>query len=221
MPRVLLIDDDADIVELVTAVLTDEGYAVAAIMDTSHNAIAAAVGRQEPDAVLLDTSGQGPAGTWEEAAYLAARQRAVPTILFSARSPEIAEARDGSSERAAAAGFAAVLAKPFTLDQLLETVAAASLRSVPFDESATGDRERTTALARRLEELGASDVRTSERREWATFRSPDDDRLCQLYWWQTLGVYIVGRYDDEGRLTLVGQFFDRDTAIGAVINGAS
>jgi CheY-like chemotaxis protein len=219
--RVLVIDNDADIVELVTAILTDEGYAVSALMDTSHAAIAAAIGREEPDTVLLDSSGHGPEGTWEEAAYLATRERTVPTILFSARGPELAEARDGTSERARAAGFAAILSKPFTLDQLIEAVGSASRRSVPFDESARGDRARTVALARRLKELGATDVRTSSRREWATFRSPDDDRIYQLYWWQALGVYIVGRYDDDGRLTLVGQFLERDSAIGAVIHEAS
>ena len=218
MPRVLVIDNDADIVELVTAILTDEGYAVSALRDTHHAAIAAAVGREEPDAILLDSSGQGSDGTWDEAAYLASRERTVPTILFSARGPELAEAREGSSDRAKAAGFAAVLAKPFTLDELLEVIGSASRRSVPFDESARGDRARTVALARRLKELGAADVRTSSRREWATFRSPDDDRIYQLYWWQALGMYIVGRYDDDGRLTLVGQFLDRDSAIGAVIH---
>lgn len=221
VPRVLVIDNDADIVELVTAILTDEGYAVSALMDTSHESIAAAVGREEPDAILLDTSGDGPAGTWVEAAYLAARGRSIPTILFSARGTEIGEARDGSSDRAVAADFAAILAKPFTIDHLLEAVGSASQRSVPFDASARGDRARTVALARRLKELGAADVRTSTRREWATFRSPDDDGICQLYWWQLLGVYIVGRYDQGGRLTLVGHFLERDAAIGSVIRGAA
>jgi len=218
MPRVLVIDNDPSIAELMTAILSDEGYAVATLLDTTHAAIAAAVGRQEPDCVLLDSSGEGPDGTWTEAAYLAARERSIPTILFTADFNAVLEARDSTSDRAVAAEFAAILPKPFTLDELVEAVTTASRRSVPFDASARADRARTVALARRLDEVGATDVRTSTRREWATFGSPDDDRIYQLYWWQLLGVYMLGRYESDGRLSLVGQFLERDAAIAAVIH---
>ncbi|MGZ8475379.1 MAG: response regulator [Candidatus Limnocylindria bacterium] len=221
MPRVLVIDNDPSILELMTAILSDEGYAVATLLETTHAAVAAAVGRQEPDCVLLDGRGDGADGTWTEAAYLAARERSIPTILFSADYKAVAEARDSTSDRAAAAGFAAILPKPFTLDELLDAVGTASRRSVPFDASARADRARTVELARRLHEVGATDIRTSTRREWATFRSPDDDRIYQLYWWQLLGVYMLGRYESDGRLSLVGQFFDRDAAIAAVIQEAT
>ena len=221
MPRVLVIDNDPAIAELMTAILSDEGYAVATLLETTHPAIAAAVGRQEPDCVLLDSSGEGPDGTWTEAAYLAARERSIPTILFSADFRAITEARENTSERSLSADFAAILPKPFSLDELIEAVASASRRSVPFDASAKADRARTVELARRLDEVGATDVRTSTRREWATFRSPDDDRIYQLYWWQLLGVYMLGRYETDGRLSLVGQFLERDAAIAAVILGAA
>ena len=36
--RVLLIDDDADVASVVLAILTDEGYAVSILQDTSHDA---------------------------------------------------------------------------------------------------------------------------------------------------------------------------------------
>jgi hypothetical protein len=70
-----------------------------------------------------------------------------------------------------------------------------------------------------LRAAGASDIRTSERREWATFTSPRDERLYQLYWWQTRGLYMIGRYDDDARLELIGQFFERSAAISAGLGG--
>ena len=66
---------------------------------------------------------------------------------------------------------------------------------------------------------GATDVRTSGRREWATFVSPHDDRIYQLYWWQTKGVYMIGRYDDDGRLEMIGEFLERSSAIVAAMQG--
>ena len=216
--RVLLIDDDADVANVVLAILTDEGYAVSILVDTSHESILAAVGKQEPDCVLLDGSGATEYGSsWADAAYLAARERAIPTIMFSAHVLEAREAREGTSDRARAADFAAVLEKPFSLDDQLAAVATACGRSEVFNRSAEGDRERTLALTRRLRELGASDIRTSDRREWATFRPEDSEVIRQLYWWQRMGVYLVGSYGSEGGLTPIGQFFELEAAIAAAL----
>jgi CheY-like chemotaxis protein len=216
--RVLLVDDDADIAEVVTAILGDEGYAVVTLAAKDHASIAAAVGVQEPDCVLLDGSaGSGFDDSWTEAAYLAARQRAVPTIMFSAHGEAVAEARDGASERATAARFAAVVAKPFSIDDLLEAVAHACGRSEPFDGTPAGERARTEELVRRLRAAGATDMRVGNRREWATFASMHDENIYQLYWWQRLGVYIVGRYDEEAHLEIVGRHFELDAAIAAAL----
>jgi CheY-like chemotaxis protein len=215
-PRVLLIDGDADVTDVVLAILTDEGYEVSTLNTTDHEAIAAAVNQQEPDCVLLDSSSRPGFGrSWTEAAYLAGRARQVPTVMFTAHTDAAAEAREGTSDRALQAEFAAVLPKPFNLDELLEAVAAACHRSVPFNRTAEGERSRTVALARRLRAGGAIDVRTSNRREWATFTSPLDERIYQLYWWQKFGRYIVGRYDTDARLEIVGQFYELEAAIGA------
>jgi hypothetical protein len=129
----------------------------------------------------------------------------------------VKEARLEESDRAQAADFAAVLAKPFSLDDLLDAVAEACGASDQFNQTAAGDRERTLALARRLRELGASDIRTSDRREWATFRRMEDAAICQLYWWQRMGLYVVGRYQDDATLKPVGQFFELEAAIAAVM----
>jgi DNA-binding response OmpR family regulator len=215
-PRVLLVDGDADVTDVVVAILTDEGYEVSTLNTTDHEAIASAVNRLEPDCVLLDSSARPGFGrSWSEAAYLAGRSRQVPTIMFTAHNEDANEAREGTSTRAVKANFAAVLPKPFNLDELLEAVATACHRSQSFNRTMDGERTRTLALARRLRAGGATEVRTSNRREWATFASPSDERIYQLYWWQKLGRYIVGRYDAEARLDIVGQFYELEAAIDA------
>lgn len=219
--RVLLVDNDEDISLLVTAMLTDEGYDVTTLNAMDHDSVTSAVGRVEPDCILLD-SAEGPAfgGSWSEAAYLARRARAVPTVMFTAHTGAVAEARDRSSQRAIDAGFAAIVPKPFTLDQLLEAVQQAAGRSDHFDRSEEADGRRTAELVDELRSAGAIDIRTSERREWATFTSLQDDRIYQIYWWQRRGVYMVGRYDENAHLELVGQFFERSAAVAAALAGA-
>lgn len=219
--RVLLVDDDADVADVVVAILTDEDYLVDVLADTSHESVLVAVGQQEPDCILLDGAG-GPeyGSSWGEAAYLGARERPIPTIMFSAHGRDVKEAQQEESDRARAADFAAVVAKPFSLDDLLDAVATACGRSEQFKQTPAGDRERTLSLARRLRELGARDIRTSDRREWATFRRRDDESICQLYWWQKMGLYVAGCYQDDAVLTPIGQFFELDAAIAAVMPGA-
>lgn len=220
--RVLLVDNDQDVTELVTAILEDEGYAVTALGHNDHDAIASAVGQLEPDCILLDSADSPDFGSsWDRAAYLSSRARPIPAVMFTAHGHSVREARDGASERARAAGFAAIVPKPFALDDLLAAVAAAAGRAAHFERSDAADRSRTQALVDALREAGATDIRTSERREWATFVSPNDDRIYQLYWWQRLGVYIVGRYDDDARLERVGQFYERGSAIEAAFTPAT
>ena len=214
--RVLLVDDDADIADVVLAILTDEGYSVEVLEDTSHQSILAAVGKQEPDCILLDgAKGHEYGSSWAEAAYLGERDRAIPTIMFSAHAGDVREARQEESDRARAADFAAVLSKPFSLDELLDAFATACGNAEPFVQSASGDRERTLKLVQRLRELGATDIRTSDRREWATFRRTADGSICQLYWWQRMGVYVAGCYEDDATLSSIGQFFELEAAISA------
>ncbi len=220
-PRVLLVDNDPGIRDLVHAVLTDEGYEVHALAETDHEAIAAAVGRIEPDCILLDGAhGPGFGDSWGSAAYLATRARAVPTVMFTAHTRAVHEAREGTTERARAARFAAVVPKPFLVDELVAAVESASGRSQPFDRSELGEHRRTAELVEELQAAGATDIRTGDRREWATFMPRDASRIHQLYWWQRKGVYMVGRNDDEARLELIGQYFERDAAIAAAMEAA-
>jgi len=212
---VLVVDNDQDIAELVRAVLVDEGYTVEVVEDMRADAIAAAVGRVEPDAVLLDGESHvvGYGSSWGEAARLTERTRRVPVIMFTAHSPDLREGRDGRTPRSTAAGFAAVLAKPFEVEDLIIAVAKAVGGSVPFDGSPTADAARSTALGDELAAIGGQDIRPSARREWVTFRTPGG-RLMQVYWWQAGGSYLIGRYDEDGsHMENVSRTFDRAAAV--------
>ena len=215
--RVLIIDNDRDVSEIVRAVLQDEGYEVAVLSDLSRDAIAAAVGMHEPDAVLLDGDSDslsvGYGNSWSEAAQLSRRGRRVPVIMFTAHVPDITEARLAETDRSREAEFAGILAKPFDLDELLATVARAVGTAEVFDRSSTADAKRSAELAADLERIGALDVRPSGRREWATFRTPAG-RVMQIYWWQTGGSYLIGRYDPDGkRMENIALTYSRPAAI--------
>ena len=210
---VLCVDDDRDVAEVVQAILTDEGYRVSCLYDVADDALLRAVGRLEPDVVLLDSSSSTDyEEAWALAVDLHRRGRRVPVVMFTAHVQAAAEAEEGTSERATDAGFAAIVRKPFVVDELLSAVAAAAGTSVVFDRSREAETARTDALVAAVEARGATDVRASSLREWVMFRDPQG-RLVQLYWWQARGVYQVGRYTEQGEMAMVGQFVDRDAAI--------
>lgn len=214
--KVLIVDNDRDISDLVRALLTDEGYEVACLYEHFGDDVIAAVGRLEPDCVLLDgESGQGGeyGASWKDAASLHTRGRTIPVIMFTAHAGAATEARAAESERAREARFAAVIGKPFDVDDLVAAVAKATGSVERFDSTPGADRERTRQLVKRLAEVGAADVRSSSRREWVTFKAPDES-LFQLYWWQTGGCYLVGAYLGDGRkMENIGLFYDVDGAV--------
>jgi CheY-like chemotaxis protein len=135
-PVVLVVDDDADIANLIADLLTGEGYAVALLRDRDQESVQDAVGRLRPDCVLLDGAVPGSYGeSWADAAWMAALPAPVPVIMFSADTQVTSEARRNESERSQAAHFASVLPKPFELDELLQVVAMAVAHS-PFRSGA-------------------------------------------------------------------------------------
>lgn len=106
---VLCVDDDRDVAEVVQAILQDDGYTVSCLYELADEALLRAVGRLEPDVILLDTaSATDYGGSWELAAAIADRHRPVPVVMLTAASAEVAEA-DSGSERAQAAQFAATV----------------------------------------------------------------------------------------------------------------
>ena len=212
-PSVLCVDDDRDVVEVVAAILEDEGYAVSALYDFTGDALLRAIGRIEPDAILLDSASTVSYGeSWDLAADIHERTRPVPVVMFTAHAPDVAEAEEGRSDRSNEAAFAGILSKPFSLDDLVEAVGRAVGRSEPFNRSRSAEESRTRQLVKDLKARGATDVRPSKMREWALFR--DQDGLWrQLYWWQSRGVYQLGRYRESGELVMIGQFVDREAAL--------
>lgn len=212
-PSVLCVDDNRDVVEVVAAILEDEGYAVSALYDFTDDALLRTIGRLEPDAILLDSAANGGYDeSWGLAASIRQRSRPVPVVMFTGHSRDVAEAEEGSSDRTDQAGFAGILQKPFTLDDLVETVARAVGRSEPFDRSRRAEESRTRQLVQALKARGATDVRPSKMREWALFRDKEGT-WRQLYWWQGRGVYQLGRYRESGELVMIGQFVDREAAL--------
>jgi DNA-binding response OmpR family regulator len=130
--RMLIVDDDAGIAALVDEIFTDEGYAVTTMRDRDLESVRAAVVRLRPDCVLLDGGGRGDYGdSWTDAAWMTEQIHAVPVIMFSADRLATDEAASNASVRSQAAGFAAVVQKPFDLDELIRLVALAVTHS-PF-----------------------------------------------------------------------------------------
>lgn len=218
--RILVIDDDHDVGEVVTAILSDEGYEVTTLERISDETVRAAIGRLEPDCILLDgVEAVEYAEAWATAAEVSHRPRPIPTVMFTAHSTDAAEASLRESDRAVAAGFFAVLRKPFHLDELVATVDRAVAQAVPFNRSERAEHARTEELVDLLITAGARDVRPSARREWANFRNGADDEM-QLYWSQAAGAYLVARYSTDGaRLEMVGHYFGLNAAIHAATAG--
>jgi CheY-like chemotaxis protein len=127
-PRaVLVVGNDAALGDLVGVVLAEEGYAPAVLPDARPAVVRVAVDRLEPACVLLDGGGRsGYGASWELAAWMRGRSPPVPAVMFTVDAVAIGEASAGTSARSRAAGFAAVLPKPFDLDELLGAVARAT-----------------------------------------------------------------------------------------------
>jgi len=218
MGRVLIVDDDRDICDLVHAILTDEGFSVSTLHQQNPDAIRVAINQLEPDCVLLDGATPGNYGSsWDDSAWIAGRDRSIPVVMFTAHRAALEEAQANQTRRSQDAHFSAILPKPFDLDRLLACVAEAVGHVSPFDGSEHADRERTSTLVSRLKEAGATDVQPSTRREWASFVTPAGAFL-QLYWWQRDGVYYLVRFAlTGGKLETVGRFYDLGAAISVAM----
>lgn len=125
-PRVLCVDDDHGIGETVQAILADEGYDVTCLYEITDVALRRAIGELQPDCVLLDSSSRTDYGlSWDAAAWIRHLARSVPVVMFSAHLADSREAQANLTERAQEAGFAAVILKPFSIDQLVDAVSGA------------------------------------------------------------------------------------------------
>jgi DNA-binding response OmpR family regulator len=215
-PRILVIDDDRDLGEVVTAILGDEGYQVTVLEHISDETVRAAIGSLEPDCILLDgVEAADYAEAWATAAEVHHRGRPIPTVMFTSHRFDAEEAIQGTSPRAVEAGFSAVVRKPFHIDDLIATVRRAVESGVPFNHSLRAEQARTDELVAQLTAAGATGVRPSSQREWANFRNAAGYEM-QLYWWQAAGAYLVARYSPNGaRMELLGHYYGLDAAIRA------
>jgi len=114
MGWILLVDDEASILNMLTEVLRDEGYDVAACSGGVLALEAIRVARTEPDLVILDMRMPGMDG-WQLAAELRSLQVEAPLLVMTAGN----QARQAAQD-IGAAGF---LGKPFDMEQFISSVA--------------------------------------------------------------------------------------------------
>jgi CheY-like chemotaxis protein len=99
-------------------VLTDEGYRV--VSAPTHDDALSALTAVRFALILCDTGGASEGGhdaRWAAPERIKAASGETPVIIFSAYPPHL-------FEEFARRGFAGLIAKPFDLDELLETVTA-------------------------------------------------------------------------------------------------
>jgi DNA-binding response OmpR family regulator len=113
MTRVLVVDDDAAIRQVIAFALSDEGFEV----DQAKDGLTAleVIDRRHPDLILLDMRMPGMDG-WEFVKRYRERPHQAPIIVLTA-------AQD-AAQRGAEVNAAGCLSKPFDLDTLIETVSA-------------------------------------------------------------------------------------------------
>lgn len=112
--KILVVDDEPDILGFLQVILEEEGYAVLTsekgeFLEHLHNG-------SLPDLILVDILLSGKDGR-EIVRHLRSQQetRRIPIIMFSAH--------PGSEQTARAAGADDFLAKPFEIDDLLAKIA--------------------------------------------------------------------------------------------------
>ena len=213
--RIVVLDDDRDVADIVQTVLLDEGFAVSCLHGPDDDTVEQTVLDLSPDCVIVD--GSGPPRTpdpWTIARALARHTPPIPTVLLTGSARNRDEALLGESDRAKGAGLSAVVAKPFDVDRLVAAVRNAMDAAGSTEDSRNAAKNDTTVLMERLRVAGAHDLRTSSAgREWITFRAKPDGDHFKLYRWQSAGMYYIGRYAANGdRLLPLAELYDTEAA---------
>jgi len=114
-PRVLIVDDEPAVADVIEAVLVEEGYTVAVARDGAHGLVLAR--EWDPDLILMDVMLPGvDGGTAIRLLKDDERTAGVPIVAMSAGRT----LRDHTGDLDAADG---ALSKPFDVDALLAQVA--------------------------------------------------------------------------------------------------
>ena len=86
MARVLIVEDNVELAELLQTLLREAGYQVATLANVEAAATRRAVAQFAPNCVLLDSSGHAEYGeSWTIATWLRHRARPVPTVMLTDR----------------------------------------------------------------------------------------------------------------------------------------
>ncbi len=119
--KILVIDDEIDILEFLAEILELEGYTVVTIDRADH--AEQLLTADLPDLILLDVllSGKDGRDIVKKLKHQA-ETRHIPVIMFSAH--------PNAEETARAAGADDFLAKPFELDELLKKIALLSTSTI-------------------------------------------------------------------------------------------
>lgn len=120
MGWILLVDDEASILHVLTEVLRDEGYTVASCSGGAMALEALRSAASPPDLIILDMRMPGMDG-WQLAAELRSREIESPLLVMTAGS----QARQAASD----IGAAGYLGKPFDIDQFIGSVASITASS--------------------------------------------------------------------------------------------
>ena len=116
-PQILVVDDNGDIRELITFILEDEGYSVAAAADADQ--ALALMENYWPDLILLDVAMPGISGI-QLLTQIRSRsnssQAVTPVIMITAKSQE------SDIEAALKAGANTYIVKPFRAGALVEKI---------------------------------------------------------------------------------------------------
>ncbi|MCL5959550.1 MAG: response regulator [Chloroflexi bacterium] len=115
--KVLVVEDDGAVAELVAMVLRDEGYDV--VWADDYQLVLNSVVENDPDLVLIDSPdprGFGPA--WDLAQSLHQMNETIPLIMFTGHVRDAWEV--GVTERGKV--FVGAITKPFDIDTLLLAV---------------------------------------------------------------------------------------------------
>ena len=121
-PWVLLVEDEPVVSKVVGKLLDEAGYQHVSIAD--HKQIEAAIVRWRPRCIILDSDPGSRAHqrSWSDAAAIRRAHPDLPVLMFTADPAATAEAREGTTARSKAAGYAGVIDKPFLVVEFLATL---------------------------------------------------------------------------------------------------
>jgi len=141
MSRILVVDDDAPVVELVGRALEDEGFEVETASDAAE--AVKKVAAQRPDLVLLDLEMPGIDG-WGFLDHLRQTPGSPPVVILSGT------ADLGAATRAVRAGAVAFLPKPIHFGDVLSTCRKALAATATVSRAPAGVSERRRETRRPL-----------------------------------------------------------------------